>query len=222
MNLNVFISNVDDGNMKPLFEKDNATYKNQCKFLIKNSIEPSDTTFVKISYNTDNFCKYKIINEDARGEGITKEPTMVADALVVKDARHALFLPIADCVGAVIFDAKKNILMMSHLGRHNLCEFGAKKSIEFLINEFKSNPKDIQVWLSPAAGKDNYPLFAFDNRSLADVAITQMVSAGISQRNINATNIDTTIDKTYYSHSQFLLGKQKNDYRFAIVAIMTQ
>lgn len=111
--------------------------------------------------------------------------------------------------------------MVSHLGRHNLEQFGGTRSIEFLQNFHNVNPSDLIVWLIPAAGKTNYPLFKFKNRSLHEVATEQLTKAGVLTKNIEASPIDSSLDKNYYSHSQFLKGKQEDDGRFCIVAVIT-
>lgn len=112
--------------------------------------------------------------------------------------------------------------MLSHLGRHNLEQYGGTKCVDYLVREFGADPKNLTVWLSPAAGKENYPLYSFDNRGLHDVAIAQLNKAGVPLGNIVASPIDTAIDQNYYSHSQFKSGKRSADGRFAIVAIMLQ
>jgi len=149
---------------------------------------------------------------------IITESTMAADALVVNKINHALFLPLADCIGAVLYVQSKNILMLSHLGRHSLEQFGGSESVNFLIKNFNVEPGDITIWLSPSAGKENYPLTALNDRSLQEVAIEQFISAGVPIDNITKSNIDTTTNNKYYSHSQYLKGKRGSDGRFAIIA----
>lgn len=110
--------------------------------------------------------------------------------------------------------------MVSHLGRHNLEQFGGTKSVEYLISMHDCDPQKLAVWLSPAADKDSYPLYAFDNRSLHDVATEQLVEGGILPENITASPIDVATDKHYFSHSQFLKGNRETDGRHAVVAVL--
>jgi hypothetical protein len=44
---------------------------------------------------------------------------------------------------------------------------------------------------------------------------------GISPDNIQLSPIDTTLDPTYYSHSEFLKGHRDTDGRFCILAMTT-
>lgn len=189
-------------------------------FLQSNDIELDNTTLVRVAYDATDFCRFLTLSDANRGDGITHPASIVADALVVTKPGHALFLPLADCIGAVIHDPIQNILMVSHLGRHNLEQVGGTKCIEYLIKQHGVDPKKLTVWLSPAAGKDSYPLYAFDNRSLHEIATEQLMKAGVPAKNLTVSLIDSATDTNYYSHSQFLHGNRQTDGRFAIVAIM--
>jgi copper oxidase (laccase) domain-containing protein len=85
---------------------------------------------------------------------------------------------------------------------------------------FRSDPNDIDVWLSAAAGKTNYPLHDFDGRSLHVVALEQLVNAGVPAINIEIDSTDTTTDERLFSHSEFLKGNRLVDGRQAVVAMM--
>ena len=189
-------------------------------FLAQHDISPTDTTLVHLTYETTDFCRYLTVESDHKGDGITRYPSFIADALVATIPGHALFLPLADCIAAVIHDTAQNVLMVSHLGRHNLEQAGGTKSIEYLAATHGCDPQDLTVWLSPAAGSGNYPLFSFDNRSLHSVATEQLVAGGVPRSSIDVSPIDTTTDTHYFSHSQFLQGKRTTDGRHAVVAIL--
>jgi hypothetical protein len=222
MPLKIFTSNRSDGSMKLAHNSDfKIASQTRTGFLLKNDIQPETTTLVGVRYEGNDYCRYITIGEEYKGDGIVRQSTIVSDALVVTHPNHALFLPLADCVGAVLYDPTKNMLMVSHLGRHNLEQNGGTHSVEFLAKQHNVNPKDVVVWLSPAAGKTNYPLFAFNNRSLHEIATEQLINAGILSENIDISPIDSSLDKNYYSHSQFLKGQQDDDGRFGIVAILT-
>jgi copper oxidase (laccase) domain-containing protein len=220
MDCTIITSTIADGSMKSTNLPYRSILPTRTAFLEKHALRPGDTTLVRLTYGGDNYTRYSIISDKDKGDGMTRDATIVADALVTTTPGHALFLPLADCIGAVIHDPKKNILMLSHLGRHNLEQFGGTKSIEFLVENFQCDPKDITVCLSPAARKDNYPLFAFDNRSMHDVATEQLLTGGIAVEHITSSSVDTTKDTTYFSHSEYLKGHRDTDGRFAVVAVM--
>ncbi len=222
MKLVIAISKVSDGNMLIKSDKENPeVISNRKIFLEKNNIDINQTTLVSTIYEGNDFCRYHEIGTNEKAAGMFDDKVLVADALVTKEMNHALFLPIADCVGAVIYDTKKNILMLTHLGRHALEQNGGYKSVRYLIEDFGCKQSDLKVFLSPAPGVESYPLYNFDNRSLKDVTIEQFESAGVTQKNINVNPADTTKDTDYFSHSKFLKGNQQTDGRFAIVAMMT-
>lgn len=190
-------------------------------FLARHGIPIQQTSLVRLVYEGADYCRYKTLTDRNTGDGMIRQSSYVADAIVVTQPNHALFLPLADCIGAVIHDPTKGILMLTHLGRHNLEQFGGSRSIEYLASEHNCNPADLTVWLSPAAGKDYYPLFSFDNHSLHDVATEQLIEAGVQPQHITVSSIDSAADPLYYSHSQFLKGNRPNDGRFAVVAMLT-
>lgn len=221
MKLIVAISKISNGNMLIKTDKFNTdVIKNRTKFLEKNGIDINQTTRVSIIYEGNDYSRYQEVGADQNGAGMFDGEVIPSDALIVKDLNHALFLPIADCIGAVIFDETKNILMLSHLGRHSLEQNGGYKSIKYLADNYSVDPTELSVWLSPAPGSDSYPLFNFNNRSLKDVAIEQLQSAGIKTENITDNPADTSKNLDYFSHSEFLKGNQSYDGRFAIVAMM--
>jgi copper oxidase (laccase) domain-containing protein len=215
------ISTVADGSMKTPEGNQDVIRQNRMAFLQTNNINPADTTLHTLSYDGDDYCRYVTLDESAKGDGIMRESTINADAVVVTQTYHGLLLPLADCVGAVIHDPVKSILMMSHLGRHNLEQHGGAKCIKYLVDTHGVNPRDLIVQLTPAAGRESYPLHAFDERGLQEVAIEQLMNGGVAPENIHASTVDTTLDPSYFSHSEFLQGRRDEDGRFAVIAMMS-
>jgi len=221
MSIIVAISKVNDGNMLIRDDKLNPDVINNRKsFLKKNDIDISRTTKVSTVYNTDDYCRYIEVDKDKLGDGMIDVETFSSDALITKDLDHALFLPIADCIGAAIFDPINNTVMMTHLGRQSLEQNGGYKSIRHLIDNFKADPSKLLVWLTPAPGVESYPVFSLSNRSLKNITYEQLRSAGVLLKNINDNTADTSSDVEYFSHSEFLKGNRPNDGRFAIVIMM--
>jgi copper oxidase (laccase) domain-containing protein len=220
MPVKIAVSTVNDGLMKSPDRHFRTTLDTRHAFLQKNSIDPDKTTLVNLVYEGDNYTRYSTINDSLKGDGITRDSSIIADALVVTKPNHALLLPLADCIGAVVHDPIQSILMLSHLGRHNLEQYGGTRCIEYLVEKHSCDPKNLTIWLSPAAGADNYPLFSFNNRSMHDVAAEQFIAAGVASQNITTSPIDTTFDHQYFSHSQFLVGNRDTDGRHAVVAMM--
>lgn len=220
MSLSIAISTARDGSMKNPGAPQADVLPARTAFLQKNGIQPEDTTLVHLTYDSNDFCRYHTVTDAAQSDGITSEPTIIADALVVTEPHHALFIPLADCIAAIIHDPMRSIMMLSHLGRQNLEQAGGTKCIEYLVCEHGVDASHLTVWLSPAAGKESYPLFAFDNKSLHEVATEQLTAAGVKREHITASPIDVATNHDYFSHSQFLAGKRDTDGRHAVVAVM--
>lgn len=221
--LAVGISSVDDGNMKKkgmpaeLVKNVDANREN---FLKSVGIKLDQAVLVSLSYDKEDFAVYSTVSISDVGKGITKDGAPTADALATNDKNVALFLPIADCVGAILYDPVQQALMVSHLGRHSTEQHGGTKSVNYMVEKFGSNPADILVWCSPSPGSDSYPLFEFDNRSLHDVNREHFMAVGVKSENIEISTTDTSKDDNYFSYSEFLKGNREVDGRFAIVAMM--
>ncbi|MDX2776683.1 laccase domain-containing protein [Streptomyces caniscabiei] len=216
------VSSRDDGNMKFGIEPANQVRARRHRFLRSVGIAPEHTTLVSVTYDTDDFAKYRIATHHDKTTGMnTPEVIEHADALAVGQPNHALFLPLADCVGAILYDPVRQGLMVSHLGRHSVEVSGGARSVEYLQKVFQSDLRDVLVWLSPAVGSATYPLYEFGGRGLHEVIIQQLTATGIPTGNIEASRIDTARNEQYFSHSEFLKGNRDDPGRFAIVAMMT-
>jgi copper oxidase (laccase) domain-containing protein len=214
------ISSKADGNMKFGIGDDSETEDNRQVFLQKAGLAIARTTLVNITYDTDDFAKYRIVTDTENQAGmIQKTEVAYADALVTDQPGHALFLPLADCVGAILYDPTHRVLMVSHIGRHSAEIDGARRSVKYLKDNFATNPAELEVWLSPGVGKTTYPLHRFGGRGLQEVIKEQLLISGVQPKNIEASPINTAQSKNYYSHSEYLKGN--DDYgRFAVVAEM--
>ena len=193
---------------------------NRRRFLAAYDMAAEQSILVHLEYEGDDYRRYYTVSSDQAGDGIITPPSFVADALFTSSKNLTLLLPVADCIGAVIYDRRNHVLGLAHLGRHNLEQGGGTGIIEYLVSDFGSNPHDIAVWLSPAAGRQKYPLYAFDNRSLHEVAIEQLMRAGVRSSNIEIDGRDTTTDRDLFSHSEYLKGNRASDGRQAVVAAM--
>lgn len=217
--VDIHLSTVADGSMSKavsMRERD----KNRREFLASQGITAKQTTLVYLEYEGGDYCRYRTVGKDDAGDGIICEPTLVSDTLFTCEKNLALLLPVADCIGAVLYDGATEVLGLAHFGRHNLLQNGGTETIRYMCEQFATNPEDVHVWLSPAAGESNYPLYDFDNRSMHEVAVEQLQAAGIKRENIAVDTRDTTTDPTFFSHSEFLKGNREIDGRQAVVCMM--
>ncbi len=210
------LSMVADGSMKD----DENVLENRARFIASMNADPTKGCLVQLVYEGDDYCRYSVVDSTQAGEGVSTESTIIADALLTREKDVTLFLPLADCVGAVIWDKNHTALMVSHLGRHNLEQEGGKRSVEYFMKQTGILPEDIRIYLTPAAGKDAYPIRSLGGRGLYETAVEQLISAGINKANIKVDARDTTKDKALFSHSEFLKGNQQADGRHAVFAML--
>lgn len=214
----VAVSSVEDGNMRFGRGDDNATLQNRESWFRALKLDIDKATLVQVTYDTDNFTRYKMVDSSLARLGMFQPVSdCIADALVTNTVGHTLFLPLADCAGVVLHDSRTHTLMVSHIGRHSVESDGGRRSVEYMIQN-GSDPRDIKVWISPAVGKDAYPLRAFEGRCLQDVIVSQLMEAGIVDAHIEVCGVDTAASRDYFSHSQFKAGNRPFDGRHAIVA----
>ncbi len=194
--------------------------ENRRNFLALHDSSLDNSVWNYLVYEGDNYCRYRTIEASSAGDGMNRMPSVASDAVFTREKGLMLFLPIADCIAAVLYDRKNHILGLSHLGRHSLEQLGGTKTVEYMQEQFSTNPSDIVCWLSPAAGKETYPLFAFENRSLHEVAFEQLIAAGVTAGNIDIDSRDTATDSLLFSHSEFLKGNRATDGRQAVITMM--
>jgi copper oxidase (laccase) domain-containing protein len=215
-------STVDDGSMLNRDNEDDPqVVVNRKNFLERNGIDIQDATRVNVQYGDQyDYLTYKEVGKKEKGLGMQSSDVFVADALITKTPGQALFLPLADCVGAILFDPAHNVLMVSHFGRHSLEKNGATTTVEYLKKHHKSDPSSMSVWLSPAPSKASYPIWALGNKGMKEATYEQLLAAGILPQNIFDNNAQTDQDTRYFSHSEYLAGHRESDGRYAVVAVL--
>ena len=72
------------------------------------------------------------------------------DGLIIDNFDNAIFLNFADCTPLIFYDKKCNIGAVSHAGWRGTAGKIAVVTVEKMIKDFGSNPKDIQVVIGPA------------------------------------------------------------------------
>ena len=209
------ISDIRDGSMRFLGEGDEAEIiKRQNSLGELVGLDGENVARIRTVYegrseytfydeiNDDNISEYSINNNEAM--------ILISDGLVTKRKGIGMLLPLADCVGAVVYDVKKQILGLLHAGRHNIEQYGPEKFIEFLCDKYECNPKDLRVYFSPFA--QNYQIYELNNQKMSDAIFEQLTKSGVLAENINNPVIDTATDDNYPSCSN---GDYKT--RFAVV-----
>lgn len=219
--LRVIVSSVVDGNMKAGSEEtDEEIYENRRKFLAREMIAMQASVLCGVTYDREDFTQYAVVRSRDKGRGMMLDTEMIiADGIATDEKNIALFLPLADCAGVVLYDpARQPRVMLAHMGRHSMEQYGAEKCVKFMHDKFGSKPEDILVWVGPTPNGQEYPLWKRDNKSFRDAILEDLTRAGISHDHIEVSDVDTVKDTNYFSHSEYLKGNRDSDGRFAIVA----
>lgn len=212
----VRVSSRSDGTMLDRTRGDRheaSVVEDRRKFASAAGITYDDCAYQIITYDSGR--TYDVIQEVVRPDLIG----YAADVLYTEQRGLGLFLPIADCVGTVIYDTKRRALALAHLGRHASVAQTMTKTIDYFL-EKGSNPEDLVIWMAPSVGPLSYRMDYFDakdrdewrgfvkerddgiyldlrgyNRQLA-------VEKGVQSDNIVISPVDTATDAEYFSHSQ--------------------
>ena len=210
----VGVSDKADGNMKVFDDAGEAeVVKNRKRFLSEMELDMKSSYFVKVAYETDDFCRFMRASEE-NGLWLDRKAER-CDGLLTNNQGVGLFLPLADCVGMLLYDAKNESMMMVHCGRQTILQDGAFKAVRYIMREAGTEPGEVLAWLSPSAGRENYPLYDLGGISAQEAVVEQLMKAGVELGNIRESDIDTTVDERYFSHSQ---GDKQE--RFAIVGVI--
>lgn len=141
------------------------------------------------------------------------------DGLITNLKNVTLSIQTADCLPITLEDKVKKVVGIVHAGWHGTQKEIIKNAIILMVNEFESTVKDIKIKIGPAIDKDNYIVrsdvknkfkkyFKFFKKistnqwkfDLVGVNIKQMLSMGISKKNIENSKISTFLDKNYPSY----------------------
>lgn len=210
----VGFSEISDGNMRFFGDgEESEIIKNQRK--LGESIGLNNVARIRTIYGErQNFTEYVELTKENLAEysinNFEKE-IPVSDGLVTRETEAGILLPLADCLGIVVFDEEYHVLGLLHSGRQNVEQYGPRKFIEYFVENFNSNPEKLKVYFSPHAL--NYQIFKFDNKLLSEAAKEQLMDAGVLLESIVDYEIDTVDNTKLPSHSS---GDRAQ--RFAIVA----
>ena len=209
------VSDVNDGKMRFFGGDEQEIIANQTKLGELIELNGEAVARVRTTYDVRNeYTDYKEITEENLKEYTilnSEKDIPVTDGLVTKCHGVGMLLPLADCLGAVVFDERQKIFGVLHAGRHNIEQYGPRKYIEFLKENYECKPEDIKIYCSPYAV--NYQIDILQGMTMSEAAMKQFLEAGVLPENVIDDRINTVTDENYPSNSAGDLDK-----RFAIVA----
>ncbi len=232
----VAVSEVGDGSMKlggaqssetpARLQAQREVVANRRAFLQHAGCDPALAVRVHITYDRTDFCQYRVVGGDNVGAGIGDgsgcDVTEASDALATTTPGQALLLPVADCMPLVAYDPEHRAVVLSHLGRHSVEQHGGTRTIAWMHETFGSDPAQLVAWLGPSPNGEVYPLYACGDRDFDTEVTAQLQQAGLSALSILHSRIDTATDPRFFSHSEFLAGRRREDGRYAIAVALRQ
>lgn len=229
IDLQAAVSSREDGTMLDRNQPDphgNEVLQRRQQFCQSVGIDYQACVYQLISYGEDQTYDKIVEVTEPNASGVS------ADVLYTEKPGVGLFLPIADCVGTVIYDPIRKAVALAHLGRHATLAGTMAKAIAFFVQR-GSDPQDIHIWMAPSVKQPSYRMEYFDAANnpdwqkfcshkndgfyldLSGYNRVQAVEQGVDLERITISSVDTATDEHYFSHSQ---GDQTG--RFAVVAMI--
>ena len=151
----------------------------------------------------ENLIQYSIANPESS--------IAISDGLVTKYREIGILLPLADCLGAVVYSERQGLVGLLHAGRHNIEQNGPALFIKYLVDTFNVDPAELKLYFSPYA--ISYQITKLHNQTMREAALEQFIRSGVLVENIIDPGIDTTISKNYPSSS---MGDKTNRFAVAV------
>lgn len=215
------VSSSQDGQMQLGWDEPEAeVMQNRRRFLAAVGLIPEQTVLVRVRYHKDaTYDVIRAVHEADQSQNMFQAEGELADCLVTATPGVALFLPVADCIGTIVYDAKHRVLALAHLGRHSTLAQLPEKLVSYLAANYQSNPEDLKIWMSPSIQAPHYVLktadFAKNNPvwqpyctaveggfslDMQGYNQSRFIAAGTQPENIILSDVDTATDPTYWSH----------------------
>lgn len=70
----------------------------------------------------------------------------VSDGLITKCPGVGILLPLADCLGVVVFDEEGGAFDLLHAGRQNIEQYGPREFIKYFVKKIGSKPGRLKVY----------------------------------------------------------------------------
>lgn len=179
--------------------------------------------------------KYIVINETHMTKDDYWYEELAADILIISSDYPNIVIgnQTGDCPIVIAEDRKLGVMALSHCGAAQINIKIPQATILSLIKEYRSNPKNIYVYISTCAKKEKYiyetyPNWATNNHiwinniekrdhgyhiDLVNAIIEQLVELGIE--NIDVSKNDSITSPNYSSHYAYYHGtKEKSGQSF--------
>jgi hypothetical protein len=177
-----------------------------------------------------------IVVADDAGKGSNSYESGIpkTDALVTNLPNICLAILVADCVPIIFYDRSQKIIGVAHAGWRGTMLNIAGKTVQKMVDEFGTDPKNVLVGIGPSIGPNCFEVgnevvvAAKENKlekfilhknnkicfDLWEVNREQLLLSGIPSENIEISGVCTHCSEDYFS-----FRRDKNAQRF-IVGVM--
>ena len=191
--------------------------KARSSFLRKQGLQADKAVFIKLEHGK------KIYTVTAKDQGNLLDPSLqdnlIGDGLITNQTGLTLFLVVADCIGAVIYDPVHRAVGLVHAGRKGVEQNILAEVVGQMKSAYGSSPGELKLITSPSISAESY---VFDSTEGIDTAFwddylskgkddkwhmdikskffSQALECGLQKSNVSIDLTDTFTSKNYFSH----------------------
>ncbi len=86
------------------------------------------------------------------------QPHEQGDAILTNQSQITLFMRFADCVPILLYDPVQHVVGIVHAGWQGTVKKIAAKTVEKMVETYRSDPKNILAGIGPSIGPDHYTI----------------------------------------------------------------
>lgn len=150
MECQMLFSTKKDGNMSYKYEESKIVLANRNKWFEKNKIKKD--LAINIKTVNKNIIK-ELNNNDIKN---LKDNIIFADCVITEIPEIFLYLNFGDCIPCLIYDTKKSVMAMVHLGWISVVNNLVDEVVEKMINQYNCQEENLKVILGPSIKKESY------------------------------------------------------------------
>ncbi len=191
--------------------------ENRRKFLEDIRIPVERAVFLDVQHGN------KIIQATNSLAGVgffSQETAIKADGIVTREKNLALIVLTADCIPAIFYDKKNEVLGLAHISRHNTQAGFSQAFVSFLKREYGTNFQELKVFFAPSIKKESYILPDYSQGfDLTGENVNQLLLKGIPEENMYVDPTNTARTFEFFSHYRSIRGGEREG-RFATAAML--
>ncbi len=159
-----FVTTRKGGTSKPPFEFMNLSFetRDDKQNVLKNRQILSETVQIPLQnfvmQNQMHTRNVLVVNQSHKGRGVFDHGESIQnnDAFVTNESDICLFVFGADCVPILFYDTKLGVIGAAHSGWRGTVQKIAQATVEAMMQNYGSSPKNIHVGIGPSIGKCCY------------------------------------------------------------------